>query len=521
MRAPGRCGAGGATGGRSRRRPAQTWRASAWCGRRPRQPGAATRRTSTRRRGRRQTGWWKSGRRPPRSWQRAPDARRRLSPNAVGGVALLAGAARGRLRRAHRHVRGGGRLGSLARFGDRASGRAGAARHLRPGGMGVVALGRARRCPAAARAPWPVCAGCAGADGGGRGSRLDSVRSMTRRQRATAAPGSVPVLRLVAPGQPVSATELHAVLADSALSFAAKGVLALVLARSPSAVIDMGDLFAASADPMPLVERAVDELVPVALLAMTPPGRAASSTAGGVVIGRGRPCPPQGGWLTATFTGQLVAGSSRQCAQAPKRRSAWGQRTPLTTTPRVWSVPAGRESDRTRRAHNATRRTHTTTLAPTTAHTDSVPCEVPGSCHWPGGEGEAQGPHRWPKGSNPPDSPPAPPAPPARRTDAHAAARVRPQNTEPGRHRRIARADQAGAGAGPRGHAADPPDQRPHRPDRRAVGVRRLRPVTGMAAAASAPQRRAGAVAAVTTPASSRAGAGGPSVGLTVWGARS
>ena len=115
---------------------------------------------------------------------------------------------------------------------------------------------------------------------------------MTRQRGPT--PGS-PVSRLVAPGQPVTAAEVRAVLADPGLSFAAKGVLALVLSRPPGAVIGTGELFAATTDPMAVVERAVAELVHVGLLATTAPGRAASSTAGGVVIGRGRRAWRKGG----------------------------------------------------------------------------------------------------------------------------------------------------------------------------------------------------------------------------------
>jgi hypothetical protein len=101
--------------------------------------------------------------------------------------------------------------------------------------------------------------------------------------------------RLIAPGQPVSARELRVVLADPGLSFAAKGVLALVLSHPAGAVIGTGELFAASADPMPLVERAVAELVQAGLLATTPPGRAAGGTTGGVVIGQGRRARRKGG----------------------------------------------------------------------------------------------------------------------------------------------------------------------------------------------------------------------------------
>jgi hypothetical protein len=188
---------------------------------------------------------------------------------------------------------------------------------------------------------------------------------MTRPQRGTAAPGSAPVSRLVAPGQPVSAAELRAVLADPGLSFAAKGVLALVLSRPAGAVIGLGELFAASADPMPVVERAVAELVRAGLLSTTQPGRAADRAAGGVVFGCGRRARGKGG-LTAASSRAAGGGRSprrQRARQAPKRRSAWGQRTPLTTTrPELaWSVPAGRESDRTRWAHTTTSEPTTTT----------------------------------------------------------------------------------------------------------------------------------------------------------------
>jgi hypothetical protein len=112
---------------------------------------------------------------------------------------------------------------------------------------------------------------------------------MTRRQQATAS-ASVLVL-----GQPISAKQLRGILADPGLSFAAKGVLALVLTRPPGAVISTGELFATSADPMPLVERAVAELVQAGLLATTRPGRAAGTAAGGVVFGRSRRAPRKGG----------------------------------------------------------------------------------------------------------------------------------------------------------------------------------------------------------------------------------
>jgi hypothetical protein len=112
---------------------------------------------------------------------------------------------------------------------------------------------------------------------------------MTRRQRETA-----PVSRLVVPGEFVTVQELRAVLADPGLSFAAKGVLALVLSRPPGAVIGTGELFAASADRMEGIEDAIDELVHAGLLARTPPRRA-DSRAGGVVFGRGRRARRKGG----------------------------------------------------------------------------------------------------------------------------------------------------------------------------------------------------------------------------------
>ena len=113
---------------------------------------------------------------------------------------------------------------------------------------------------------------------------------MTRHQRAT-----TPQSRLVAPGQPITAAQLRAVLGDPGLSFAAKGVLALVLSRPPSAVIGVGELFAASADPLEVIESAIDELVHAGLLTGTPPRRAANGTGGGVVFGRGRRARRKGG----------------------------------------------------------------------------------------------------------------------------------------------------------------------------------------------------------------------------------
>jgi hypothetical protein len=118
---------------------------------------------------------------------------------------------------------------------------------------------------------------------------------MTRRQTETAAASGGTMRGLIAPGQPVSAAELRAVLADPSLSFAAKGELALVLSRPAGAVIGIGELFAASADPMAVAEQAVAELVQAGLLNWTPPGRAAGSTVGGVVIGQGRRARRKGG----------------------------------------------------------------------------------------------------------------------------------------------------------------------------------------------------------------------------------
>ena len=118
---------------------------------------------------------------------------------------------------------------------------------------------------------------------------------MTRRQRQSAAPTGRSVLHLVAPGQPITVPELRAVLADPGLSFAAKGVLALVLSRPAGAVIGAGELFAATSNPMPVIDRAVEELVQAGLLTTTGPGRSAGTAAGGVVFGRGRRTRRKGG----------------------------------------------------------------------------------------------------------------------------------------------------------------------------------------------------------------------------------
>jgi hypothetical protein len=87
-------------------------------------------------------------------------------------------------------------------------------------------------------------------------------------------------------------------------------VLALVWSRPTGAVVATGGLFAASADPMPLVERPVAELVRAGLLTTTQAGRAADGTATAVVFGRGRRAPRKG-----VVDDRLPA---------PKRRSAWG-----------------------------------------------------------------------------------------------------------------------------------------------------------------------------------------------------
>jgi hypothetical protein len=113
---------------------------------------------------------------------------------------------------------------------------------------------------------------------------------MTRRRRGTA-----PAARLVAPGQPITAAELRAVLGDPVMSFAAKGVLALVLSHPPGALIGTGELFVASADPMEFIDDAIDELVRAGLLTRTSPGRAADSMAYGVVFGQGRRARRKGG----------------------------------------------------------------------------------------------------------------------------------------------------------------------------------------------------------------------------------
>jgi hypothetical protein len=113
---------------------------------------------------------------------------------------------------------------------------------------------------------------------------------MTHRPRATTSAS-----RLVAPGQPITAAELRAVLCDPGLSLAAKGALALVLSRPPGAVIGVGELFATSADPLEVIDSAIDELVHAGLLTGTPPRRAADGTGGGVVFGRGRRARGKGG----------------------------------------------------------------------------------------------------------------------------------------------------------------------------------------------------------------------------------
>ncbi len=98
--------------------------------------------------------------------------------------------------------------------------------------------------------------------------------------------------------------ELSAVLADPAVSLAAKGVLWLLLVRPPGAVLTRGELFARNADPMGAIDRAIDELAQAGLVVVVPPaGRGQGRRSGGVKlpahVAQPQPAPDSGPVLGA------------------------------------------------------------------------------------------------------------------------------------------------------------------------------------------------------------------------------
>ncbi len=83
----------------------------------------------------------------------------------------------------------------------------------------------------------------------------------------------------------VTRRELSAVLADPAVSLAAKGVLWLLLVRPPGTVLTRGELFARNADPMGAIDQAIDELARAGLAVVVPPkGRGQGRRSGGVKL---------------------------------------------------------------------------------------------------------------------------------------------------------------------------------------------------------------------------------------------
>ncbi len=83
----------------------------------------------------------------------------------------------------------------------------------------------------------------------------------------------------------VTRRELSAVLADPAVSLAAKGVLWLLLVRPPGTVLTRGELFARNADRMAAIDAAIGELAGAGLVVVVPPaGRGQGRRSGGVKL---------------------------------------------------------------------------------------------------------------------------------------------------------------------------------------------------------------------------------------------
>ena len=79
--------------------------------------------------------------------------------------------------------------------------------------------------------------------------------------------------------------ELSAVLADPAVSLAAKGVLWLLLVRPPGTVLTRGELFERNADRMGAIDTAITELAQPGLVVVVPPrGRGQGRRSGGVKL---------------------------------------------------------------------------------------------------------------------------------------------------------------------------------------------------------------------------------------------
>jgi hypothetical protein len=80
----------------------------------------------------------------------------------------------------------------------------------------------------------------------------------------------------------LSDASLRALLASPELSYAAKGVLAFVLTRPPGARVGLAELFAASADPMEQITKAVRELARAGLVATVAAGRNTTHSGGAI-----------------------------------------------------------------------------------------------------------------------------------------------------------------------------------------------------------------------------------------------
>ena len=121
----------------------------------------------------------------------------------------------------------------------------------------------------------------------------------------------------------VTQRELSAVLADPAVSLAAKGVLWLLLLRPPGTVLTRGELFARNADQMAAIDQAIDELARAGLVAKVSPRKRSQGRRSGGVRLPARVAQPQP---------QPALGSASVfgARPAPSREERWWE---------TWKVP--------------------------------------------------------------------------------------------------------------------------------------------------------------------------------------
>jgi hypothetical protein len=86
-----------------------------------------------------------------------------------------------------------------------------------------------------------------------------------------------------AKGPAVKAPGLSILTAEPGLSLAAKGLAAYVLTR-PARPITRAELFGSSADPMPMINGAIAELVAVGLVDTVAPKHRGDRASGGIIL---------------------------------------------------------------------------------------------------------------------------------------------------------------------------------------------------------------------------------------------